>query len=313
MVGHRGASGYLPEHTLESYKLAIEQGADYIEPDLVSTKDGILIARHENEISGTTDVAEKYPTRKRTKMIDGVSVTGWFTEDFTIDEIRNLRAKERLPFRNQNNNGKYKIPTFAEILAFVNSYRIQQGKIIGVMPELKHPTYFDSIKLNMILPFIHQVKENNFNRADAPMIVQCFELGTLKELKDRIAIRLFFLFDDKNKTPYDNVAAKVKGTYGDLLTPSGLYELSKVVYGVGPEKSMLVDDKGKDNGTVALIHKAGLKVIPYTFRKEAQFVSTFAKDDFNKELATFFSLGVDGLFSDFPDLAVAARKSIVKK
>lgn len=307
VIGHRGASGYRPEHTLESYRLAIEQGADFIEPDLVSTKDGVLIARHENEISGTTDVATKFPDRKKTKTVDGTKVEGWFTEDFTLAEIKTLRAKERLPFRNQEFNFKFPIPTFAEILAFVAERQKAAGRTIGIVPELKHPTYFKSIGLPLESTFVKQVKEAKLDKADSPMIVQCFELETLTQLKKQIGTRLFFLYEEPQLQPYDFVVTKNPKTYGDLMTEKEIKELTKTIYGVGPAKLSLVNSDGTDNGKIALFHKYGIKVIPYTFRKEEQFISPFAKNDFAKELSIYFSLGIDGLFSDFPDLAVAAR------
>lgn len=295
VIGHRGASGYRPEHTLEAYRLAIEQGADYIEPDLVATKDGVLIARHENEISGTTNAAEKFPHRKKTKTIDGMKIEGWFTEDFTLEEIRTLRAKERLAIRNQENNFKYLIPTFAEILAFVVDQQKLKGRTIGLVPELKHPAYFKSIGLPLEKALVRQIKAAGLDKADSPMIIQCFELATLLELKKQTGARLFYLLEGPQ-----------------TLSESELKNLSKSIYGVGPEKSSLINEDGTSNGRLAQFHKHGLKVIPYTFRKEEQYIGTFAKKDFKNELLAYFRLGVDGLFSDFPDLAVQARDEFLK-
>lgn len=295
VIGHRGSSGYRPEHTLESYRLAIEQGADFIEPDLVTTKDGVLIARHENEISGTTNVAEKFPDRKKTKIIDGEKIEGWFTEDLTLAEIKTLGAKERLAFRDQQNNFKYPVPTFAEILDFVSEQQKLKGRTIGLVPELKHPTYFKSIGLPLEATFTKQIKDAKLDKADSPMIVQCFELATLVELKKQVDARLFFLLEGKK-----------------VLNEIELKEWAKTAYGVGPEKSSLINDDGSDNGRVAQFHKHGLKVIPYTFRKEEQYIGTFAKKDFVKELIAYYKLGVDGLFSDHPDIAVKARDEFLK-
>lgn len=295
VIAHRGSSGYRPEHTLEAYRLAIEQGADFIEPDLVATKDGVLIARHENEISGTTNVAEKFPEREKTKTIDGEKIKGWFSEDFTLAEIKTLRAKERLAIRDQQDNFKYPVATFAEILTFVSEQQKLKGRTIGLVPELKHPAYFKSIGLRLENTFATQIKEAKLDKADSPMIVQCFELATLKELKKQVGTRLFFLLE---------------GT--KILSDNELKDLAKTIYGVGPEKSSLINADGSDNGRVAQFHKFGLKVIPYTFRKEEQFIGNFAKKDFTKELIAYYKLGVDGLFSDFPDLAVKARDEYLK-
>ncbi|MEK6554813.1 MAG: glycerophosphodiester phosphodiesterase family protein [Bdellovibrionota bacterium] len=290
IVAHRGASGYRPEHTIAAYQLAIEQGADYIEPDLVATKDGVLIARHENEISETSDVATKFPKRKTKKTIDGKVIEGWFTEDFTLAEIKTLRAKERLAFRDQSFNSKYEIPTFDEILKFLSEQEKKTKRTIGVFPELKHPTYFRSIQLPLEPLLINSLRIAKKTDANSAVIIQCFEIDTLRELKKSLP---------KNKMVF--LLAEMK------LTEKDLKDLSTYAYGVGPDKSLLINKDGKDNGQVALFHKHNLKVIPYTFRKETNFISTFAKGDFQKELQFFLKLGVDGLFSDFPDLALQAR------
>ena len=182
VIGHRGASGYRPEHTLASYDLAINLGADFIEPDLVSTKDGVLIARHENEISETTDVANhpEFADRRTTKVIDGVSVTGWFTEDFTLAEIKTLRAKERLPFRDQCFNGLYQVPTFQEVIDLAKQKSVD--RIIGIYPETKHPTYFDSIGLSLEEPLLQILTENGYKGPNAPVFIQSFETANLQDL-----------------------------------------------------------------------------------------------------------------------------------
>src|SRR5688500_9127596 len=172
IIGHRGASGHRPEHTIESYTLAIAMDADYIEPDLVSTKDGVLVARHENEIGGTTDVAEKFPARKTTKTIDGQSITGWFTEDLTLAEIRTLRAKERLPFRSHERDGLYPVPTFDEVLALADAKSRETGRTIGVYPETKHPTYFRSIGLPLEPPLLETLAKHGKRDRTAPVFIQ---------------------------------------------------------------------------------------------------------------------------------------------
>lgn len=313
IIGHRGASGHRPEHTLESYKLAIEMGADYIEPDLVSTKDHVLIARHENEISGTTDVAKKFPDRKTTKTIDGVSVTGWFTEDFTLKEIKTLRANERLEFRNHKYDGKFEIPTMDEILKLAKKKSTAKKKI-GVYPETKHPTYFQSINLPLEEPLVELLKKHKMNEATSPVFIQSFEFTNLKKLKGLTPVSLIFLFDSPEKSPYDFVAAKDKRTYMDMLTkPENIKEIAQTVTGIGPNKRYIVptDKEGKELPATELIEKAhalGLKVHPWTMRSEDQYLLAEYKGSPQAEYIQFFELGVDGLFTDFPDEAFKARK-----
>ncbi len=313
IIGHRGASGYRPEHTLESYKLAIKMGADYIEPDLVITKDKVLIARHENEISGTTDVAIKFPDRKTTKTIDGQKITGWFTEDFTIKEIKTLRAYERLPFRSQKYNGKFEIPTFEEILQLAEKESKKYKRTIGVYPETKHPTYFQSIKLPLEEPLVELLKK--FKPA---VYIQSFELTNLKKIKSMIEAPLIYLIDSPELIPYDFVAAKDKRTYLDMLTkPENLKEIASVVYGIGPAKRYIIptDVNGNELPATALIqtvHSLGLKIHPYTFRNESQYLLKEYKNSPEAEYIQFFELGVDGVFTDFPDTAIRARKKYLK-
>jgi glycerophosphoryl diester phosphodiesterase len=318
VIGHRGAPGYRPEHTLESYALAIAQGADFIEPDLVSTKDGVLIARHENEISGTTDVAERFPDRKRTKTIDGKEVVGWFTEDFTLAEIETLRAKERLEFRDQSFNGKFTVPTFEAVLDLALAKSRETGRIIGVYPETKHPTYFDSIGLSLEEPLAAALRKKDLDRADAPVFIQSFETGNLKQLNTMTAVRLVQLLEAADRQPYDLAAAGDGRTYGDLITPKGLADIAAYADGIGPFKRLIVpesDDKTLKSPTtlVADAHAAGLLVHPYTFRSEAQYLAKDYAEDPAAEYRQFLGLGIDGLFSDFPDTAVAARNAWLKQ
>lgn len=313
IIGHRGASGHRPEHTLEAYKLAIEMGADFIEPDLVSTKDGVLIARHENEISGTTDVATKFPDRKKTKVIDGESITGWFTEDFTLAEIKTLKANERLPFRNQSFNGKFQVPTFKEVveLALAESKRL--GKNIGLYPETKHPTYFQKIGLALEEPLVKVLKENKLDQFESAVYIQSFEFSNLKKLKTLTKNKLVFLFDDPEKVPFDLMDQMPTKTYSDYTKPQELLQLAKTVHGIGPYKRYIIptDKAGKKLGTTTLIQdakKAGLAVHPYTFRSEKSYLLPDYKEDPSLEYFEFFKAGVDGLFTDFPDHAVLALK-----
>lgn len=314
VIGHRGASGYRPEHTIESYTLAIEQGADVIEPDLVSTKDGVLIARHENEISGTTDVAEKFPDRKATKMIDGKEVVGWFTEDLTLAEIKTLRAKERLEFRDQSNNGKFAVPTFEEVIDLAIAKSKQTGRSIGLYPETKHPTYFDSIGLSLEEPLVATLKMKGLDQADSAVFIQSFEVNNLKQLNGMIEVKLVQLMEAADKQPFDLAAAGDKRTYADLAKPAGLKEIASYADGIGPYKRLIVpEDANKallaPTSLVADAHAAGLLVHPYTFRGEAQYLAKDYGGDPAKEYQQFFALGVDGLFSDFPDTALAAREA----
>ena len=325
VLGHRGACGYRPEHTLASYQLAIDQGADFIEPDLVSTKDGVLIARHENEISETTDVATKFPDRKTTKTIDGKSVTGWFTEDFTLKEIKTLRAKERLAFRDQSFNGQFEIPTFKEVLALVKEQSKKQKREIGIYPETKHPTYFQSIKLNLEEPLANELKKAGLNKKTSPVFIQSFELTNLKKLKKLTKNKLVFLIDDPEVVPADFVVAGEKRTYLQLMTPEGLKEIAKTADGIGPYKRYLLptkivtDKKGEKSEEklpptplVKMAHDAGLLVHPYTFRSEEKYLLKEYNKDPQAEYLEFFAMGVDGLFSDFPDQAVKARDTYLK-
>ena len=323
VIGHRGASGYRPEHTLASYRLAIGMGADFIEPDLVSTKDGVLVARHENEISGTTDVAAhpEFADRRATKTIDGVSLTGWFTEDFTLAELRTLRAKERIPDLRPDNtvfDGLYRVPTFQEVIDLAK----RAG--VGIYPETKHPTYFDSIGLSLEEPLLATLRANGYRGPKAKVFIQSFETGNLKELSRRTRLPLVQLLSDVG-APYDLVAAGDPRTYADLSTPEGLAEIATYADGIGPSKNQIVprDADGNLLEPTSLVddaHKAGLLVHPYTFRNENNFLPADfrqgnpaspaylrATGDAPAEYRLFFRLGVDGLFSDNPDTAVASR------
>jgi glycerophosphoryl diester phosphodiesterase len=323
VIGHRGASGYRPEHTLASYRLAIAMGADFIEPDLVSTKDGILVARHENEISGTTDVADhpEFAARRVTKTIDGVLVTGWFTEDFTLAELRTLRARERLPELRPDNtafDGLYQVPTLQEVID------LAKGAGVGIYPETKHPTYFDSIGLSLEEPLVATLHANGYRGPRAPVFIQSFETANLKELNRMTTVPLAQLLDATGR-PYDFVVAGDPRTYADLATPAGLEEIAGYADGVGVNKNLIVPRDADQNlldptTLVRDAHRAGLQVHAWTFRNENNFlpadfrlgnpaspVYLRATGDAPAEYRLFFRLGVDGLFSDNPDTAVASR------
>lgn len=325
VVGHRGASGYRPEHTLASYELAARMGADYIEPDLVSTKDGVLVARHENEISGTTDVAERpeFADRQTTKTIDGNQVTGWFTEDFTLAELKTLRAKERLPQLRQENtiyDGLYEVPTFAEVLELRASLSKELGREIGVYPETKHPTYFQSIGLPLEPGVVAALKDAGLNKAKAPVFVQSFELTNLQQLRTELGLKTKTVFlTGANGAPYDLVAAGDPRTYADLLTAEGLASMSSFVDGIGPEKSQVIPRNpdgtlGTPTDLVDKAHAAGLTVHPYTFRAENNFLPVDYRiganpADYGKiidEIKAYLATGIDGFFTDQPDIGVVA-------
>jgi glycerophosphoryl diester phosphodiesterase len=304
VIAHRGASGYRPEHTLAAYALGARMGADYIEPDLVSTKDGVLVARHENEISATTDVADhpEFAARRTTKTIDGVALTGWFTEDFTLAELKTLRAKERIPDlrpRNTLYNSRYEIPTFQEVLDLARRMKV------GVYPETKHPTYFRTIGLPLEKPLLRVLK-----RFRGRVFIQSFEVGNLKALDRETDRPLVQLLSARTARPvgFDR-------TYGEMATPAGLKEIAKYADGVGPSKDYILPPGGEPTSFVRDAHRAGLVVHPYTFRNENAFLppalrssaDPAAYGDAFAEYEQFFALGVDGVFSDNSDTAVEAR------
>jgi len=326
VIGHRGASGYRPEHTLASYQLAAELGADYVEPDLVSTKDGALVARHENEISGTTDVAThpEFAGRKATKVIDGVTLTGWFTEDFTLAELKTLRAKERIPAIRPANtafDGLYEIPTLQEIIDLAK----REG--VGIYPETKHPSYFDSIGLSLEESLVAILNANGYTHPNDPVFIQSFETANLRQLRTMTKLPLIQLIGGSGK-PYDFVASGDARTYADLVTPAGLKQIATYADGIGPDKNLLIPLDATRHllaptSVVADAHRAHLLVHPYTFRRENNFlpedfrqgnptspVYLQATGDLPAELTLFFRLGVDGLFTDNADVAVAVRERL---
>ena len=325
IIGHRGASGYRPEHTLASYQLAIDMGADYIEPDLVSTKDGVLVARHENEIGGTTDVAShpEFADRKTTKVIDGNSITGWFTEDFTLAELKTLHARERLPAIRPGNtafDGQFEIPTFQEVIDLAK----RNG--VGIYPETKHPSYFDSIGLSLEEPLVRTLRENGLDSKDAKVFVQSFEVSNLKQLNHMTKVPLVQLIDATGK-PYDFVLDHDPRTYADIASASGLREVARYADGVGPNSALIVPidpATGRSATPTHFIdnaHAAGLVVHPWTFRRENNFLPLdyrqgnpaspsylIATGNIAGWMRKFFELGVDGFFTDNSDVGVAVRE-----
>lgn len=326
VIGHRGAPGYVPEHTLGSYALAITMGADYIEPDLVITKDGKLIARHDNELGFTTDVSEhpEFASRRRNQTVDGNEINGWFTEDFTLEEIKTLRAIERIPDIRPGNarlNGAFTVPTLQEIIDLAKSLQVSQQRVIGIYPEIKHSTYFKNIGLPMEQLVVDTLHNNSYKGRDAPIYIQSFEVGNLKELKGMTDLRLLQLYEsDKSLKPFDQVGLSNGLTYGDMSTPEGLKEVATYAYAVGPDKSYIIPrDSNNHLGTptsfVQDAHAAGLKVHPYTFRAENTFLpseyrngdSPNAMGDLSSEIRAYLEAGIDGLFSDQPDIPLRLR------
>ncbi|HXV92833.1 MAG TPA: glycerophosphodiester phosphodiesterase [Pseudonocardia sp.] len=326
VIGHRGASGYRPEHTLASYELAARMGADYLEPDLVTTADGVLVARHDPEIGATTDVARRpeFAGRRTTKTIDGVACTGWFAEDFTLAELRTLRATERLPRMRQENtiyDGRFPVPTFAEVLALRARLSAELGREIGVYPETKHPTYFAGLGLPLEPPLVAALEAAGLNRPDAPVVVQSFETANLCALRDAVRVPLVQLVG-RSGAPADLVAAGDPRTYADLVTPGGLAAIAAYADGIGPHKDLVLarapdGSLGGPTGLVEAAHDTGLVVHAYTFRNENRFLPADLRSagrdaDYGDALAeyeAFLRAGVDGVFSDNPDTAVLARES----
>ncbi|MCW2749755.1 MAG: glycerophosphodiester phosphodiesterase [Aeromicrobium sp.] len=324
VIAHRGVPGLRLEHTLPSYILGIEQGADYIEPDVVSTKDGVLVVRHENEISGTTDVAERaeFTDRKVSKLVDGVAHTGWFTEDFTLEEIKTLRVRERLPqLRPQNIALAHtqQILTFDEVLDIAEQANDGRDEPIGVYVETKHPTYFAGLGLDLNDLLIAALKGRGLNHEDAPVIIQSMETGNLAALRERTPVPLIQLMD-RLGAPYDLVAAGDPRTYADLTAPDELAKIAAYANGIGPNKSQVIARDAKaalaeETGLVAQAHDAGLLVHIWTMRNENNFLprnlrigkDKAAQGDAVAECLAFFDAGVDGVFSDFTATAVLAR------
>ena len=311
VIAHRGASGYRPEHTLAAYELAIDLGADFIEPDLVPTRDGVLIARHENEISETTDVADRpeFAGRRTVKRIDGIETAGWFAEDFTLAEIKTLRVRERLASRDRSFDGRFEIPTFEEVLELAARKSRETGRTIGVYPETKNPTYFRSIGLPLEEPLLAALEAAGHRGRNAPVYIQSFEVGNLRELRKRTGLPLIQLLGTEGG-PWDLV--EEGRSYRELATPDGLAGIAGYADGIGPNKRLIVpaDADGRLHPASSLVddaHRAGLLVHPWTFRNDPPFLSYEYGSDPAREYEQFFALGIDGLFSDFPDTAVRVR------
>jgi glycerophosphoryl diester phosphodiesterase len=329
IIAHRGASGHRPEHTLSSYRLGIEMGVDFIEPDLVLTKDGHLVCRHENEIGGTTNVAGKpeFTSRKTVKIIDSERFEGWFTEDFTLAELKTLRCRERLPQLRPANmayDDQEEIPTFDEVLALIKGKKAPSGRDLGVYPETKHPTHFDKAGLSFDAPLIAALRAADLDRANAPVFIQSFEVANLKRLAAKTKAPKIQLVSAEGG-PADDSAT----TYAAMTSDAGLTQIAAYAAGIGPQKSMIIPQA--PDGTplpatdlVTRAHAVGLALHPWTFRAENYFlpkdlrrgdsaVPSFQRlaGDLAAECHRFLELGVDGLFSDNPGAAVAARNAWV--
>jgi glycerophosphoryl diester phosphodiesterase len=328
VIGHRGASGYVPEHTLTAYFIAIQQGADCVEPDLVMTKDGVLVARHENEIGGTTNVADRpeFASRRVTKSIDGTSITGWFTEDFTLAELKTLRAKERIPGTRPANarfDGMFEVPTLEEVLQLVQSVNRNRSKPVCVYPETKHPTYFQGIGLAMERPLVKLLHKYGYGGKTAPVFIQSFEVANLKELSQLTDLPLVQLINAAGR-PWDFTVKGDPRTYADMATPAGLKEIAGYARGVGVNKDLMIPRVaggflGTPTTLVADAHAVGLIVHGWTFRAENTFLPTDfdsssdpnAFGDLIGEVKRFLELGMDGFFTDQPNIGVRARDEFV--
>jgi glycerophosphoryl diester phosphodiesterase len=331
VIAHRGASGERPEHTLAAYELGIQQGADFVEPDLVATKDGVLVCRHENEISSTTDIASRpeFAARRTTKTIDGTPTTGWFTEDFTLAEIRTLRARERLPqLRGTAFDGRFGVPTFDEVLALVaatNARPDRLGRPLGVYPETKHPSYFEGLGLPLETPLVDALRRHGLDRADAPVFIQSFEVSNLRRLKALTRVPLVQLIEPHGR-PWDYTLGRFARTYADLIRPEGLREIRSYARGIGVHKNLVLPRDGGDRllPPTALVrdaHAASLLVHVFTLRAENQFLPAElrlgpdmpARGDLAAEATLFLAAGVDGFFTDHPAIGVAARDSFLRR
>lgn len=333
VIGHRGASALRPEHTLAAYRKAIEDGADVIEPDLVVTKDGHLVARHENDITGTTNVSEvaAFASRKVTKSIDGMQINGWFTEDFTLAELKQLRARERIPQNRPGNtqyNDQFEIPTFAEVIALAKEMSNSTGRTIHIYPETKHPTYFKNIDLPFEDRLIAALRADDFTKTQATVFIQSFETANLKELRQKLGTsqpnwKLVQLIDSAEKAPYDFVAAGDTRKYADLLTQASIQQIATYADGLGPYKLNLINVDGNGvfqtpSEVIRYAHEAKLIVHSWTFRPEDPFLpaplrttggtaSTRNEAGSITEIHEYLKAGLDGFFTDDP---AVGRKAV---
>lgn len=322
VIAHRGASALRPEHTLACYGKAIADGADFIEPDLVMTRDGVMVARHENEIGGTTDVADhpEFAARKTRKTIDGVVISGWFTEDFTLAELKTLRTRERLPLiRSTSYDGEFQIATLDETIDFVAAESALVGRPIGLIPEIKHSTYFQRIGLPMEDLLLATLAQHRYTRT-APVVIQSFEVGNLKYLRKKLGeahanIRLLQLMDAPHQQPYDMVASGGDLTCAQMMTPDGLRDIARYADAIGPDYHAIIPCQadgtpGQPTSLVRDAHAAGLELHPYTFRPENHFLAknswqgsdprTVNETGMIREIHACLDAGIDAFFTDDP-------------
>ncbi|WP_046726654.1 glycerophosphodiester phosphodiesterase [Streptomyces humi] len=330
IIGHRGSSGYRPEHTFGSYDLALDLGADIVEAgDLVPTKDGHLVCRHEPEIGGTTNVADhpEFADRRTTKTLDGVPTTGWFTEDFTLAELKTLRAIERIPANRPHNtlyNGRWEIPTFEEVLKWQDEQTRKRGKQVWIYPETKHPTYFRRLGLGLEERVAKLLRKHGKDKRNSPVILQSFEPTSIQRLNTLVDNPLVVLLSAANTQPYDFVATGDPRTVADLITPKGLREIAGYAQGIGPTLDLVIPkdangDLTKPSTLVADAHKVGLILHPYTMRNENPFLPPAfrkgsAADAYGNVFPVFqayFETGIDGVFTDNADTALLARADFV--
>ncbi len=330
VIGHRGASGYRPEHTRSAYELAFALGADAVEPDIVATRDGVLVVRHENEISGTTDVASRpeFAARRTEKRIDGIRLTGWFTEDFTWKELSTLRARERLPEVRKASasfDGRFPILRLRDVFDLVDRESDVADRPLGMVAEIKHATYFDSIGLPLDELFSVEVNDAGWNEGDGRLTIESFEPSVLARVKAQgIHGKRIYLIEARGK-PFDQVAklgAKAP-KYSDYLTEAGLYRLSGLVDGISVDKSLILETDAAGNvdrasELVDEAHSAGLEIYCWTLRPENRFLAkNFRRGrlkafwgDWQAEFRTVMDTGIDGVFTDHPDLAVMVRDDL---
>lgn len=327
VIGHRGASGYRPEHTLGSYQLALDLGADVVEQDLVPTKDGHLVCRHENEIGGTTDVADHpaFASRKTTKTVDGTAVTGWFTEDFTLAELKTLRAKERIPAVRQRNtlyDGRWEVPTFEEVLRWADREGRRRGKRVWLHIETKHPSYFRALGLGLEEPLARLLRRYGRDGRGAPVFLQSFEPSGIQRLSRLVAAPRVVLLSAAATCPWDFELAKDPRTVADLVKPEGLKWIAGFAQGIGPTMDLILprDAAGKLGAPTTLVadaHARGLLVHPYTARNENSFLPAdyrrgtdpTAYGDAFGAFKTYFEQGIDGIFTDQPDTGLLAAEA----
>jgi len=342
VIAHRGASGYLPDHTIAAYRRAIDMGADFIEPDVVSTRDGVLVVRHEPMLSQTTNVADhpEFAARRRTMLLDGVPVTDWFTTDFTLAELKTLRARQPMAWRDQSHNDRHPVATLQEVIDLARAESAKRGREIGIAPETKHPTWYAAQGLPLEDALVTALDAAGWKDRAAPVIIQSFETGNLRYLRRRTGVRLLQLVDGggpdaagamtlapDNMRPFDWTVTGDSRTWADLLTPAGLADVKTWADYVAPWKLWLIPTRAAtaadgvapgavgEGARLALpstsvvrdAHAAGLGVVTWTLRSEPRFLAASYGGDPAKEVRALIDLGVDGLFSDFPDVAVAAR------